>query len=282
VRSIVLILALIVVGNAFSQSKTFRARFEMGVMGGGSYYIGDLSNGKHFVRSKPAFGAIVRYNLSNRASLRFTGTYGRIWGEDSKSEDLVEMNRNLNFQSRIFELAAGVEVDIFRYRINDMKYPITPYFFYEVAYFRMNPKTSYQGNEVSLQTLGTEGQGTSLSEKKKYSLNQFSIPLGIGVKMNIRERWAISLEYGVRKTFTDFMDDVSGNYVDTDLLRAENGPIAGDLSNPSLDGADRTGFNRGTSSTKDWYVFYGLMITVKPFKRNPCPWGNGQHRRVRI
>ena len=85
--------------------------------------------------------------------------------------------------------------------------------------------------------------------------------------MNLKKRLAISIEYGIRKTFTDFLDDVSGNYVDTDILAAENGPLAAELADPSLDGASRTGFNRGNSSTKDWYAFYGLMITFKPFKR---------------
>lgn len=280
-RHLLLIVALTVLGSVYSQSSSFRARFEMGIWGGGSYYIGDLSNGKHFSRSKPAGGAIVRINMSTRASLRFTASYGQVWGDDAKSETGTEVNRNLNFSSDLWELAAGVEIDLFKYRINDMDYPISPYLFYEIAYFRMNPITSYNGDEIELQPLGTEGQGTSLSTKKKYSLNQFSIPLGIGVKFNLRPRWAISIEYGVRKTFTDFMDDVSGNYVDTEVLRAENGPLAGELSNPSLDGVNRAGFNRGQSTNKDWYVFYGLMITIKPFRSAYCHFEQGG-RRVRF
>ncbi|UKN03431.1 DUF6089 family protein [Paracrocinitomix mangrovi] len=275
-RNLIVLFSLLVLTNGMAQQR-FKARFEMGFMGGGSYYIGDLNQYKHFVYSKPAFGAIVRYNLSNRASLRFTGTYGNVWGDDARSNESQEVNRNLNFRSSIFELAAGVEIHLLNYRINDMKYPFTPYLFYELAYFRMNPKTDYQGNEIELQSLGTEGQGTSLSDRNRYSLNQISIPLGIGMKFNIRERLAISVEYGIRKTFTDYLDDVSGNYVDADLLRAENGPIAGDLSNPSLDGVSRTGFNRGTSTNKDWYSFYGIMITFKPFKRGICDFGAPFH-----
>ena len=272
-RNVLLIIALAVLGNSFSQSKTFRARFEMGFMGGGSYYIGDLNHSKHFVYSKPAIGAIVRYNLTTRASLRFTATYGQVWGSDSKSDDPLEVNRNLAFTSKLYEIAAGIEVDLFKYRINDMKYPVSPYFFYEIAYLRMDPRTQFDGNDIALQALGTEGQGTSLSSNRRYNLNQISLPVGIGIKMNLKERLAISIEYGIRKTFTDYLDDVSGNYVDSDLLRTENGPIAGSLSNPSIDGADRTGFNRGDSSTKDWYAFYGLMITFKPFKRSMCEFG---------
>jgi len=219
---------------------------------------------------KPAFGAIVRYNLSTRASLRFTGTYGNVWASDAKSDDPFQVDRNLNFKSKIYELAFGIEIDLFKYRINDMNYPISPYFFYEVAYFRMNPMTSYNGNEINLQTLGTEGQGTALSQKSQYKLNQLAFPIGLGIKFNLKERLAISVEYGIRKTFTDYLDDVSGDYVDTDILTLENGPIAGELSDPSLSGGNRAGFNRGNSTTKDWYSFYGLMVTFKPFKPNIC------------
>jgi len=252
--------------------RSFATSFEMGFMGGGSYYIGDLNPYKHFIYSKPAFGAIVRYNLTTRTSVRFTGTYGKIWGDDAKSKDAFQQNRNLNFRSNILELAVGFEVDWLKYNINNMKYPVSPYFFYEIAYFRMNPVTDFQGNEVALQSIGTEGQGTSLSDKRKYMLNQISIPIGVGVKFNLRKRLAISIEYGIRKTFTDYMDDVSGNYVDPIALSAANGPMAAALSDRSLDGNElsRAGFNRGNSSTKDWYSFYGIMITFKPFKPNVC------------
>jgi len=82
----------------------------------------------------------------------------------------------------------------------------------------------------------------------------------------------MSIEYGIRKTFTDYMDDVSGNYVDPDLLLAYNGSLAADLSDPSLGEStlSHAGFNRGNSSTKDWYAFYGIMITFNPFKYNVC------------
>ncbi|MEZ4922734.1 MAG: DUF6089 family protein [Crocinitomicaceae bacterium] len=265
---LVILLAFASLGNANAQA--FRARFELGVMGGGGYYIGDLNPTKHFVYSKPAFGAIFRYNLSTRASLRLTGTYGNVWADDAKANDQVQVNRNLNFRSKILEVAFGVEIDLFKYRINDMKYPISPYFFYELAYFRMNPMTSHNGSDIELRTLGTEGQGTSLSDKNPYNLNQVSMPIGIGVKFNLKKRLAMSIEYGIRKTFTDFLDDVSGNYVDSDILSAENGPLAAELANPSIDGVNRTGYNRGNSNTKDWYAFYGIMLTFKPFKYKVC------------
>lgn len=271
----------------YAQSDRFRAAFEIGLMGGGAYYIGDLNPNTHFKYSDWAAGLIVRYNLSNRHSFRFTASYGNIYGDDSKSKDAYQINRNLSFYSDIIEIAAGFEIDLVKYRINDMKYPITPYFFYELAYFRMNPKVKDEfGNKIILQELGTEGQGTILNSKKQYSLNQISIPLGIGIKFNLKERLAISIEYGIRKTFTDYIDDVSGKYVNPLALQGVKGPLTAQLADPSLNHQSyfTEGLDRGNPRTKDWYSMYGLMITFKPWKRNICAMqgmGKGKRRKRR-
>ncbi len=268
----IFILIIIGVLPLSAHSQRFKRQFEFGFMGGGSYYIGDLNPTKHFIHAKPAFGLIVRYNMTRRWNWRFNATYGSVVGADAKSDDPYQLNRNLSFSSRIFEFAVGVEIDLVKYAINDMKNPITPYFFYQVAYFRMNPQANFIGGLLDLQPLGTEGQGSSLSTKGSYKLSQLSIPLGIGVKFNLRRGVAMSLEYGVRKTFTDYLDDVSGNYVDSDLLRALNGPLAAEFADPSLsgNGSSPAGFNRGNPATKDWYMIFGAMITFKPFKSDIC------------
>ncbi len=130
------------------------------------------------------------------------------------------------------------------------------------------------GDEIILQELGTEGQGTILSSKKQYKLNQFAIPLGIGIKFNLKKRLAISLEYGIRKTFTDYLDDVSGKYVSPVALAELRGPLAAQLADPSLNQQSyhTEGLNRGNANTKDWYAMYGIMITFKPWKESKCPF----------
>lgn len=271
-RIIIVSIFCVLFGTAgFSQG--FKTSAEIGVFGGGSYYIGDLNRTKHFVYSKFAYGGIFRYNLSTRHSLRFTVNYGNVHGADSESADPFQVNRNLSFKTHILELAFGMELDLFKYRINDMKYPISPYFFYQFAYARINPKVDYNGNEIALQPLGTEGQGTGIpgTKRNRYKLNQFTVPLGIGLKFNLRKRVAMSIEYGIRKTFTDYIDDVSGDYIDVDQLAAFNGPLAAELSDRSLETVgSNAGRNRGNSATKDWYSFYGIMLTIKPFKKNIC------------
>lgn len=270
--SITFLIILFVQINIFSQSDKFKRAFEIGVFGGGSYYIGDLNPSTHFKYSKPAGGAIVRYNLSTRHSMRFTASYGQVQGSDALSDDDWQVNRNLNFTSSIIEVAAGFEICLTKYAINNMRYRITPYLFYELAYFRMNPKGTFNGNEVELKDFGTEGQGTELSDKRQYGINQISIPLGVGLKFNLAKRVAFSIEYGIRKTFTDYLDDVSGNYVDPVLLEQLSGPLAAQASDPSLNGISRqvSNANRGNPNNKDWYAFYGAMLTFKPWKYNVC------------
>lgn len=261
-------LTILMLLGPVTYGQSYKTSTEIGFYGGGSYYLGDISPNRHFLDSKAAFGAVYRYNLSTRHSIRATAFYGNVEASDANSNYATLQNRNLHFRSRLIELAVGYEIDFFKYRINDMKYPISPYFFYQIAYTRINPMTDYNGNEVALQPLGTEGQGTTLSDRNKYSLNQFAIPLGIGVKMNLRKGVAISMEYGIRKTFTDYLDDVSGTYVDGDLLRAENGPLSAELANRQIE--TTTELNRGNPNNKDWYTFYGVMLTFKPFKRDIC------------
>ncbi len=260
---------------AAAQTDKFKKAFEIGFFGGGSYYIGDLNPTKHFVYSKPAGGLIMRYNLSTRHSMRFTATYGNVYGDDALSSDQWQVNRNLNFNSDIYELAAGFEICLKKYAINNMRYTFTPYLFYELAYFRMNPKTSFDGNEIFLQGIGTEGQGSTLSDKNNYSLNQISLPLGVGFKFNLMKRVAVSLEYGIRMTLTDYLDDVSGNYVNNTAFANLRGPMAAKLADPSLNGISNVpGAARGNSNTKDWYAFYGAMITFKPWKYNVCAFSH--------
>ena len=251
--------------NGYSQN--YKQASEIGVFGGGAYYIGEL-NHEHFLQSKVAFGAVFRYNLSTRHNLRFTAIYGSVYGNDANSNNAFENIRDLNFNSSLFELAVGYEINFFKYAIKDMKFPFSPYFFYQLAYTRINPQTNYDNIIVDLQPLGTEGQNSVLSDKNSYSLNQITVPLGIGIKFNLRKRVAISIEYGIRKTFTDYLDDVSGAYVNTLLLADASGPLAGDLSNKT--DIYQSGMNRGNPSNKDWYSFYGFMITFKPFKYDVC------------
>ncbi|HKL39473.1 MAG TPA: DUF6089 family protein, partial [Cryomorphaceae bacterium] len=86
-------------------------------------------------------------------------------------------------------------------------------------------------------------------------------------KFNIAGNFAGSLEWGMRRTFTDYLDDVSTSYVDEGILIEENGPLSAELADRSIvatgpDGTN-TGMQRGETNREDWYVFTGLILTYK-------------------
>ena len=212
---------------------------------------------------------MYRYNIHSRLSFRANFTYGKLEGYDSDSKEALLVDRNLSFHTDIFELGAGIEFNYFPFQLGHDRYKGTAYVLTEIALFRMNPKTiADDGGEIDLQPLGTEGQGSGLNSKS-YGLTQLVIPIGLGAKVSLGEKASINFEIGLRKTFTDYIDDVgSGSYVDPALLAAENGPLAAELSNRSLSGS-RFG-RRGNASTNDWYVFSGVMFTFRLGSPKKC------------
>jgi hypothetical protein len=266
----VILLLLFSVGKSWSQSENFRSRSSFGFMIGGSYYIGDLNQFHHFRRTNLAAGGIYRYYVNSRIALRGTIRYGTIEGYDSDANNEIQQSRNLSFQSEIYEVAGGLEFNYKNYKLGNSQYFFSPYMFIDIGVFRMNPQTEYNGEMIELQSIGTEGQGSSLSSSKQYSLTQLVIPLGVGFKVNLGEKAAISFEYGIRKTFTDYLDDVGGgNYVDTELLAQENGDIAALLSDRSTTPNPMVG-SRGNGETKDWYSMFGIMLTFSLGNPDKC------------
>lgn len=243
---------------SFSQVK------EIGIQGGGMYYIGDLNPNEHFKNVNPSFGVLYRQSPNDRISYRLNFLYGSVEGYDSQADSEILVNRNLHFQSDIYELGGKIEISFFPYIIGDYKKPFTPYLFAGISYFRMNPKAEINGNWIELQPLSTEGQGTSARPgTSQYSLNQIAIPFGIGFKFNLSDTWAMGIEWGMRKTFTDYLDDVSTTYADRTILAEEVGPLSAELSDRSTERINQPNSQRGTHTPNDWYIFTGVSLVYR-------------------
>ena len=255
--------------QANCQRATPLSRSELGITVGGMYYLGDLNPYKHYSNTQLAGGLLYRFNVNPRISLRFNLLYGNVKADDSESSNDLLRNRNLNFSSSVLELAGGVEFNYFPFEIGHKKHKGTAYILAQMGVFRMNPMTRYDGANVALQPLGTEGQGTSLSSKGNYSLTQLCFPIGVGGRITLGKWMTLGLEVGLRKTFTDYLDDVHADYfADRSVLLEESGVSAAALSNKNLDGSSHG--RRGKSATKDWYVFTGCTLTFKLGKKNIC------------
>lgn len=271
----ILTITLLAAFSASAQRKKRSA--EIGVFLGGSYYIGDLNPLIHFNQfTKPAGGFVFRYNLDPRLAARANVFFGSIEGHDSFSSSEAAQQRNLSFRSPLTELSAQLEFNFLDYQIGNERRKFSPYIFLGIAGFKFSPKGELNGNWVPLQPLGTEGQGLDGgATKKKYKLIQVSIPFGVGIKANLSKNIGVSFEWGMRKTFTDYLDDVSKKYYDPVKLAAARGTTAAVLSDPSIGtdpGYSNTGRQRGNPTNKDWYSFAGIVLTVKLKEpRETCP-----------
>lgn len=242
-------------------------RFHIGVFGGLAAYNGDLTE-KIFPKkvTNGAIGITGNYELNDHVMLRAGLTYSIVGGADRFSDNEDTRLRNLAFETKLFEFSAVGEY----YLLNLYETRYSPYIFGGLALFHFNPY-AYDVNKqkVYLKPLSTEGQGIiGYPDRKTYGLNQFAIPFGGGVKFAVTENLRVGLEMGLRKTFTDYLDDVSKNYIDENDLLAAKGQLAVDMSYRG----DEVGGNaaypakdaqRGSPKSKDYYYFSGIHLTYK-------------------
>lgn len=208
--------------------------FEVGVYGGLSYYDGDLAPNRlslYFNTLRPAYGVFLRANVVQRVSLRGMYTHMEIMGDDALSNRTW---RGVNFRTNIDELSLLADVNLFRlYMFRDRIY-VEPYLTGGAGIFRFNPITVIDDQELELQPIGTEGRGLD-RYPEKYELTQWDLIMGGGVKIRLAERWILGFEGTGRITFTDDLDDVTGNsFTYQDVLNG-NGQRAAELSWPTFD-----------------------------------------------
>lgn len=244
---------------------------EIGIFLGGSYYIGELNPTGHLNSlTRPAAGLVYRHNLGYRVSFAGSVLFGSVQGIDARTSSYEQQQRNLSFRSRIYELAGRCEFNFLEYKIGDDRHQFTPFLFVGLAVFNFNPKASYGNQWIALQPLRTEAQS------KGYLRTQVSIPFGAGFKMNLARRIGLVIEWGMRKTFTDYIDDVSTVYANPADLAA-NGPASVALADRSTTPADNTGRQRGNPRNKDWYCFTGLTLTFQLADKPKSCSAYGQH-----
>lgn len=267
-------LAIILVSQFNSEAqKFFAGKMEFGVLVGGSNYHGDLAREIDFSETHLMLGAYFERNYNEWFSVRYQMSYGKISGSDKNFP--IHSNRNLSFFSNIVEGAAIAELNFMPFGLNPNMSYFSPYVFGGLAIFHFEPKAKFGEETVSLRALGTEGQG--MDGKKRYSPIQIAVPMGFGIKVKQSENLVVGLEVGFRKTWTDYLDDVSGEYPNYEKMLAEKGLLSATMSHRyKEEGTDYTtqpGSMRGDPHLRDWYFFMSLRIGFK-FGRQPCPGNN--------
>ena len=206
---------------------------EVGFLLSSSYYIGEL-NQTGQVANQPNLGVGVFYrkNLNTRYSYRLGLNYGRLSARDGFYSSGLSEWRQLAFSGNLFEGHALFEFNFLPYQINNRATSwFSPYVFIGLAIFTIKPKVDVGAfDEVA---------------KAEYVVAP-SVPFGMGVKFNLEHNMGLSVEWGMRKTFTDKIDGLPPTFVG--------------------------GYQLSNSKNNDWYSFFGLTLNYKFLtQKDRCP-----------
>lgn len=221
--------------------KRYRKQVTAGI--GVTNFLGDLGGANKIgsndftdldlAATRMTVNAGFKYQLTKSITARANVTWGLLKGDDKFTDEIWRQDRNLNFRSNIWEASVMGEFYILQnsrngaYRLRGVRgnkgLKMDLYLLGGVGFMYFNPKGQLpNGDWVTLQPLGTEGQGLP-GQDSKYRRTTFTVPLGIGIAKSIDRYWTIGLEFTHRITFSDYIDDVGGEFYDTEKIIAANG-----------------------------------------------------------
>lgn len=260
-------LLALVIGSTTTITKA--QDYDLGLFGGFAFYQGDLSPGlsnglvNAVKGTRPAIGAIYRYNFHPNFSVRGNFNFGWIAAYDKyQNKGTSRESRNLSFNAPLLELSGQFEWNLRKYIAGSKKYTWTPYLFAGFGLTYSRPMAWYEGEMVHLKPLVTEQEKQGAAHAGKGPIHPV-IPIGGGLKFNVKRDWTVGVEMGWRKMFTDYLDDVSGTYtgLNDGSMDAKLGNRTGQVLAP--------GTRRGNPTLKDSYFFYGITIT-KTLRKYSC------------
>lgn len=289
----VLLFCFCIHSSSYSQSLLFgeKVKWEVGFNFGPSFFLGDLggNSGKgtnnlkdmNFEFTKFMKGAFVTVYPKSWFGLRLAADYTYLEGDDgiintTGIDELWRKQRNLDFKTTVTEGYLAVEFfpTMLFSRNSEYEPRLRPYVMGGIGVFHFNPKgslTDAAGNKswYYLHPLRLEGQGMpEYPYSKPYKLTQMNIPYGGGLKYFMSDRINMSVELLYRKTFTDYIDDVSQRYIDPALyskyLTAQEASLAYKLSDKAK-GIIYPGMTRYPAGTqrgdlKDYDTYFSIVL----------------------
>jgi len=224
--------------------------------------------------------------FKNEFALRLEGTFGQVHAYDSILKSVASTThgryeRNLSFRSPISEVALVAEFHPFYIfgNYSDDNYPpsVSPYVVAGIGYFHFNPQAMLNGNWVDLHPLHTEGEGfKEYPNVKNYSLSQINFPIGIGARYDVSPIINLRAEIVTRILQTDYLDDVSGRYIDPTVFaeylsgyQLNQALLLNDRAKPGAETAHPGGI-RGNPKNNDSYITFNIKlgITIGRERRN--------------
>lgn len=164
--------------------------FEVGGGLGVLHYKGDISPALHPGFARPGGHLFGRYYLNQAFSVRGQVMAGTIFADDRKINDPFHRARGYSFRSRVAEVSGNLEYNFLNYDYTKRGHRNwTPYVFAGLAIFNFKPDA--------------EPTGT-------YRRTTVAVPFGLGAKWQVKGPWNLGLEFGTRRTWTDYLDNLGG------------------------------------------------------------------------
>jgi hypothetical protein len=218
-----------------------------------STYYGDLKDDADFIDAKPSLSLGLMYYASKRIGIRGEFSWVTLSSSDAKSSSEGKQQRNLSFTSANYEAAVSGVFNLVPQGGRFYQRPaFNVYGFIGAGALMFNPKAVLDGQKYALQPLQTEGV--------KYSRITPIIIYGLGAKMKVTPFFNLAAEAGWRKTFSDYVDDVSSRYVDnssfTDPIAQKLADRRPEIGLPVL----AAGSKRGNPNNKDAYMLFSVRL----------------------
>ncbi|MEP6712524.1 MAG: hypothetical protein ABJA37_08920 [Ferruginibacter sp.] len=298
-RTLLVFTFILLFTKSFSQHFIFggdKIKAEAGLNFGPTFFLGDLGGhrgkGTTFVKdvniplTKLMKGAFISIYPNDWLGFRIAAQYTYVEGRDDiintkGVDELWRKQRNLDFKSNMWEAYGAIEIFptmLFR-KYDDYDPRVKPYGFIGVGVFHFDPQGSLSdanGTKTwyKLHPLKTEGEGfPQYPNRKPYSLTQLNIPLGGGLKIALSDRVNTAVELLYRKTFTDYIDDVSTTVIDPNDFYLNLSPADAAIASKIHDktkgivtpGVNRypPGTQRGNPKNYDAYFSFVLKIGVQ-------------------
>lgn len=158
-------------------------RFDIGAGLGMTGYLGDANTANLWSEPGWDFEALFRYIANPRWAFKTNFYAGNLRGDSSKMTNVFPGGETFSFSTTFYELGEMVEFNFFNYGMGE-------------TFRKLKRISPYIAAGIGMTIWSIDGKTGAA----------FNIPLGVGLKYKLSQRWNIGFEFLMKKTFSDRLD----------------------------------------------------------------------------